>query len=91
VVAADRLTGGAGPISWRRPWQWLPGSFVWGLPLVLVLTVPWFVVAHLQTHGQFTASFFWHHNVERGLGGDEALKAYSWWYYLLVFPLAALP
>jgi 4-amino-4-deoxy-L-arabinose transferase-like glycosyltransferase len=55
-------------------------GLVWGLPMVLVLTVPWFVWAHIRTHGEFTRVFFWHHNVQRGLGGS-LLRAHPWWFY----------
>jgi 4-amino-4-deoxy-L-arabinose transferase-like glycosyltransferase len=56
-------------------------TLLWGIPLVLALTVPWFVLAHIQTHGEFTRQFFWHHNVERGFGGDDALRPRPWWLY----------
>jgi Dolichyl-phosphate-mannose-protein mannosyltransferase len=52
----------------------------WGLPLVLLLTAPWFVWAHLRTDGEFTRVFFWYHNVQRGLGGSQ-LRAHPWWFY----------
>jgi hypothetical protein len=48
---------------------------------VLLLTLPWFVYANVQTDGEWFRVFFWHHNVERGLGTEEKLRSYPWWFY----------
>jgi 4-amino-4-deoxy-L-arabinose transferase-like glycosyltransferase len=52
----------------------------WGLPLVLVLTLPWFLAADEDTGGELFRVFFWHHNVDRALGGSE-LRTNPWWFY----------
>jgi hypothetical protein len=52
----------------------------WGVPLVLVLTVPWFWWANHETGGAFFRVFFWYHNVGRGLGGSQ-LRGHPWWFY----------
>jgi 4-amino-4-deoxy-L-arabinose transferase-like glycosyltransferase len=91
VGLAHVLTGGDGRFPWRRPWRALPGSLLWGVPLVLLIAAPWFVYAHWQTHGEFTRQFFWHHNVERGFGGDDALQAHPWWFYGHTFAERFLP
>ena len=52
----------------------------WGVPLVLVLTVPWFWWANRETDGDFCRVFFWLHNVSRGLGGSR-LRGHPWWFY----------
>ena len=57
-------------------------SLVWGVPLMLAIAAPWYVWANIHTENQLWEVFFWYHNVERGLGGSEVLKAYSWWFYL---------
>lgn len=54
----------------------------WGGPLVLAIAAPWYVWANLRTHNQIWEVFFWYHNVERGLGGSETLKAHPFWFYL---------
>src|SRR5207245_5788103 len=54
---------------------------LWGVPLVLSLTVPWFLWANVQTDGEWGRVFFWYHNVDRGLGTDETLRAYPFWFY----------
>jgi 4-amino-4-deoxy-L-arabinose transferase-like glycosyltransferase len=60
-------------------------SLWWGVPLMLAIAAPWFVWANHRTNNQLWDVFFWYHNVERGLGGSEILKAYPWWFY---FPQA---
>jgi 4-amino-4-deoxy-L-arabinose transferase-like glycosyltransferase len=52
----------------------------WGFPLVLVLAVPWYVWADVQTSGKLFEVFFWKHNFERGFGGGS-LSAHPWWFY----------
>jgi 4-amino-4-deoxy-L-arabinose transferase-like glycosyltransferase len=53
----------------------------WGLPLLALLTVPIYLWANVQSGGEFFRAFLWHHNVERGLGGSEVLRAHPWWFY----------
>jgi 4-amino-4-deoxy-L-arabinose transferase-like glycosyltransferase len=53
----------------------------WGLLLIIGLAAPWYAWAAVQTHGSFLSTFFWHHNIERALGGSEALRARPWWFY----------
>jgi 4-amino-4-deoxy-L-arabinose transferase-like glycosyltransferase len=57
-------------------------SLWWGVPLTLAIAAPWYVSANLRTDNQVWDVFFWYHNVERGLGGSETLKAHAWWFYL---------
>jgi 4-amino-4-deoxy-L-arabinose transferase-like glycosyltransferase len=52
----------------------------WGIPVVLALTLPWYLQVNAETDGELFRTFFWKHNVERGLG-DGALKAHPWWFY----------
>jgi 4-amino-4-deoxy-L-arabinose transferase-like glycosyltransferase len=53
----------------------------WGVVLVLVAVMPWYLWVNHQTHGEFFRVFFWKHNVERGLGGGS-LHAHPWWFYI---------
>jgi 4-amino-4-deoxy-L-arabinose transferase-like glycosyltransferase len=53
----------------------------WGVPLVLLLTLPWFLHANAQTDGEWFRVFFWYHNVDRGLGTEENLRSYPLWFY----------
>jgi 4-amino-4-deoxy-L-arabinose transferase-like glycosyltransferase len=72
VVAAYRLLE-------RRPLLRGLGLW-WGVPLVLALTLPWFLWATAATDGEFFRVFVWHHNVERGIGGSQ-LRGHPWWFY----------
>jgi hypothetical protein len=56
-------------------------SLWWGVPLVVALAAPWYLWANAQTDGELFRVFFLHHNVERGLGGSDNLKAHPWWFY----------
>jgi 4-amino-4-deoxy-L-arabinose transferase-like glycosyltransferase len=58
-------------------------SLCWGVPLVLLLTVPWYWWANQHTHGEFFRVFFWHHNIERGMAAsdDGSMHARPWWFY----------
>jgi 4-amino-4-deoxy-L-arabinose transferase-like glycosyltransferase len=63
-------------------WRWAHAvGLWWGVPLVLFLAGPWYVLAEVQTHGDFGRVFFWYHNVERGFGGDGELTSHPWWLY----------
>ncbi len=90
VVGVHALAEG----DWRpRVWPGLLhrlGAW-WGVPLVLGLTLPWFLWADAATGGEFGRVFFWHHNVERGLGGSATLKEHAWWLYLPYFAYGFLP
>jgi 4-amino-4-deoxy-L-arabinose transferase-like glycosyltransferase len=70
--------------SWllrERRFDWRSSTLWWGVPLALSIAAPWYVWANLHTNNQLWEVFFWHHNVERGLGGAEALAAHPWWFY----------
>jgi 4-amino-4-deoxy-L-arabinose transferase-like glycosyltransferase len=53
----------------------------WGVIVIVGLAAPWYIWAAVQTHGSFVSTFFWHHNIERALGGSEGLRARPWWFY----------
>src|SRR5262249_26152439 len=67
----------------HRDWRRLPhrSGLWWGVPLLALLVVPVSLWANAQTGGEFVRSFLWHHNVERGFGGSEVLRAHPWWFY----------
>jgi 4-amino-4-deoxy-L-arabinose transferase-like glycosyltransferase len=74
-----------GKLSASRKWRvWLPlaneSGLWWGLPLVLAICVPWYAWAAIRTQGSLLWTFFWHHNVERALGGST-LRAHPWYLY----------
>jgi 4-amino-4-deoxy-L-arabinose transferase-like glycosyltransferase len=75
----ERMNGSVIAFGSRRN-EGLP-SLLWGIPLVLALTVPWFCWANCETNGEFFRVFFWHHNVERGFGGSDDLRVHPFWFY----------
>jgi 4-amino-4-deoxy-L-arabinose transferase-like glycosyltransferase len=91
VWGVHLLTEGRLPVPWRvGRWAELAHrqGWWWGLLLVALLTVPWFVWANAHTGGEFFRVFFWHHNVERGFEvaaeheeGAHVLREHPWWFY----------
>jgi 4-amino-4-deoxy-L-arabinose transferase-like glycosyltransferase len=88
AVALPAVVAGA---CWfaRAGWNWpahvaqlRATTLWWGIPWMAVIAGPWYLWANVQTHDQLWEVFFWYHNIERGLGGAEALKAHPWWFYL---------
>ncbi|MFL5340194.1 MAG: ArnT family glycosyltransferase, partial [Gemmataceae bacterium] len=67
------------------------GSLLWGVPLALALSLPWFIWASATTHGEFFRVFFWYHNVQRALGGADELAVHPLWYYGPRLLVDALP
>jgi 4-amino-4-deoxy-L-arabinose transferase-like glycosyltransferase len=52
----------------------------WGVPLLLAVTLPWFLWAEAATQGEFSRVFLWYHNIGRGLG-TAGLRTNPWWFY----------
>jgi 4-amino-4-deoxy-L-arabinose transferase-like glycosyltransferase len=93
VTGLHLLMEGDLPPPWRfSAWGRLIHRFGlwWGAPLVLALTLPYFLWLDSATHGDFFRVFVLRHNVERGLGGPT-LKTYEWWFYFRCFPADFLP
>jgi 4-amino-4-deoxy-L-arabinose transferase-like glycosyltransferase len=92
IVGVHLLVEGDLRPSRRRHWGRLANSLGvwWGLPLVLVLTAPWFLWADAATEGEFGRVFFWYHNLGRGLGGS-GLRSNPWWFYFPQFAGDFLP
>jgi 4-amino-4-deoxy-L-arabinose transferase-like glycosyltransferase len=93
IVAGHLLTEGELPPPWRPRACWELAHQLglwWGLPLIALLTVPCFYWLDAGSGGEFIRVFFWHHNVERGLGGSS-LRANPWWFYPPQFAVDFLP
>jgi 4-amino-4-deoxy-L-arabinose transferase-like glycosyltransferase len=93
VVAAYMLADGIWPAFWEVG-AWVRsihrlGAW-WGLPLVLLLVGPVFVWIDSLSDGQLRQEFFWHHNVQRALGGSH-LRSHAWFLYGPYFLLYFLP
>lgn len=88
VIGTHRVVEG----EWHSPWECLRSSTLWwGIPLILGLALPWYLWAGVRTSGEFYRQFFWYHNIERGLGGADALAARPWWFYGPRFAFDFLP
>ena len=93
VIGSHLLLEGALPPPWRwRFWLRLIHELGlwWGLPLVLALTLPWFLWVDAATHGEFFRVFILRHNIERGFGGST-LRSSVWWFYGPQFVADFLP
>jgi 4-amino-4-deoxy-L-arabinose transferase-like glycosyltransferase len=93
AVAAFLVGEGEWPAAWEfRDWRELARrlGMWWGVPLVLLLTLPWFLAADEDTGGELFRVFFWYHNVERALGGGP-LRSNPWWFYGPQFVVDFLP
>jgi 4-amino-4-deoxy-L-arabinose transferase-like glycosyltransferase len=83
ALTAYLVAEGEWPAIWEiRDWLRLIRrlGLWWGIPLVLILTLPWFFAADEDTGGELFRVFFWYHNVERALGGGP-LRSNPWWFY----------
>ncbi len=93
ILGAHLLAEGELPPPWRlRACRALAHELGlwWGLPLVAALTAPCFCWLDVASGGEFGHVFFWHHNVERGLGGSS-LRSNPWWFYPPQFAVDFLP
>jgi 4-amino-4-deoxy-L-arabinose transferase-like glycosyltransferase len=69
------------------PWRKL--NLSWGLPVFLVLTVPWHWLAALR-RDDFLQFFFVHEHVARYLT-PSADREESWWFFGMVFLIGTIP
>ncbi|MBV9786488.1 MAG: phospholipid carrier-dependent glycosyltransferase [Acidisphaera sp.] len=82
LAAADRRRGGAG---------WLRGlRSGWGVPLMLLIVLPWFIAIGLATHGAFFADALGGDLASKVRGGDDAHGALPG-LHLLLLPVLAFP
>jgi 4-amino-4-deoxy-L-arabinose transferase-like glycosyltransferase len=70
-----------------RPWRRM--HFRLGLPLLLALAAPWFIVVSLR-NPDFAPFFFVHEHFSRFLT-HEAQRVEPWWYFLVLLGVGALP
>lgn len=61
-----------------------------GLVLFLIITLPWYIMVHLQTDGIFTQQFFIGHNFKRFTAVHTGHSA-PWWFYLPVTLIGFFP
>lgn len=75
---------------WRRNWGSLRRLHWWsGLPLFLILTVPWFAAVSMRNPG-FAEFFFIHEHFARYLTNTHRREG-SWWYFVPLLLVGLLP
>lgn len=59
-------------VAWDREWRWL-GKLrpAWGIPLALIITLPWLIAIALQSHGDFYAQSLGRDFGGKLVGGEE--------------------
>jgi 4-amino-4-deoxy-L-arabinose transferase-like glycosyltransferase len=93
IVAGILLAQGRWPAIWEgRAWWRLLGELRigHGVVLILFISMPMFVWLEYASEGQFLREFFWHHNLERGLGGSR-LRSHPLGHYPGYLVLYLLP
>jgi hypothetical protein len=55
------------------------------------VALPWYLWADAQTNGELFRVFVWHHNFDRGFGGEGGLTAHPWWFYAVRLAVDLLP
>jgi len=70
-----------------RPWRRM--HFLLGVPLMLALAAPWFILVSLR-NPDFAPYFFIHEHFQRFLT-KEAERVEPGWYFLVILALGALP
>lgn len=56
-----------------------------GLILSLIINLPWYVLIHINTNGEFTSQFFFSDNFSRFLKAHTAHSAPFWFYIPVIF------
>ncbi|WP_116811006.1 glycosyltransferase family 39 protein [Steroidobacter cummioxidans] len=75
---------------WQRDWDaWRALRLLPGLAIVLIITVPWFVLAS-RANPDFLQFFFVHEHLQRYLT-DNADRVEAWWYFIAIFAAGTLP
>ena len=76
---------------WSRRWNWLralrPG---WGIMLLLLLVLPWFIAIGIATKGAFFADSV-HGDLGSKISGGDDAHGHPFGIYLLLIPLVAFP
>lgn len=69
---------------------WKEGRLQWGLPLFLLLSLPWYVAVGVETHWRWDLGFLLRANISRYNAEMQGHRG-PFFYYLITIPLALLP
>lgn len=66
-------------------------EFLLGLLILLGITLPWYILVHIKTNGEFTESFFLTHNLGRYLDNAPNHKKGPFWFFIPVILVGFIP
>ncbi|MEY2341854.1 ArnT family glycosyltransferase [Acidithiobacillus sp. IBUN Pt1247-S3] len=72
------------------PHLWREGQLRWGLPIFLVLTLPWYIAVGIETHWRWDLLFIAQQNVARYTGAMQGHQGPIFYYVVTTF-LGLLP
>ena len=72
------------------PSLWRKGHLTWGIPLFLVITLPWYLAVGIETHWAWDWLFIEQQNVDRYTTAMQGHRG-PVYYYLVTIALALLP
>ncbi|WP_075322708.1 ArnT family glycosyltransferase [Acidithiobacillus albertensis] len=72
------------------PYLWKEGRLQWGLPLFLLIGLPWYVAVGVESHWRWDLGFLLRANISRYNAEMQGHQG-PFFYYLLTIPLALLP
>jgi len=78
-------------LLWCRPKNGWRMGFWWGIPLLICVAAPWFVVVQAR-NPEFNHLFWWTQNFQRFTGGTGVPDHWhTWWYFLPMVPVIFFP
>lgn len=72
------------------PYLWREGRLIWGLPIFLLIAMPWYIAVGIETGWHWDIAFLMRENISRYNADMQGHKG-PFFYYLLTIPLALLP
>ncbi|HEX4505717.1 MAG TPA: glycosyltransferase family 39 protein [Alphaproteobacteria bacterium] len=85
VVPAVAIVTIIALVIWERDWAWLAASrWQQGLPLAVLIVVPWLIAIAVASHGQFFQQSVGHDFAAKLEGGQESHGAWPGYYLLLL-------
>ncbi|MGD8237059.1 MAG: glycosyltransferase family 39 protein [Armatimonadota bacterium] len=77
-------------VALLRRWRALRGlGWIWGVPLLVAIVVPWYAGMWALHGGEFLEVILLRENLERVVGDPP--RAQAWSYYIQTFPVVTLP
>jgi len=78
-------------LRWCRPKNGWRMGFIWGVPLLVCVAAPWFIVVQAR-NVEYNHLFWWTQNFQRFTGGAGVPDHWeAWWYLLALAPVIFFP